>query len=409
MLDRPCYEVQFSDGSTHRRGRPAPVADRDPCGSTAAKSGHDRRARAAVVTTEQMASSCRINQDQRANHSVANARPLVGEPVTLPIAPYALGAWLGDGHSAGARITCETPEIPMLIEACGYDVSPRGAMLYGIRLAEPERAVRGVCSDCGDRAAGRSLCRSCYREHGSFVRTAAQPGRARRQAHPRRVPAGSRSGAASPARRPDGHRRNGGQGRRFLPVRGDQPASGRRRLRARRQPRLQVRPDQQASARPLRGDVDVLHPQLLHDRRRLPAPPQAAACTRRSVPARPRASVGATSRPCDRFRACRCGASRSTTTTTCTSPARSMIPTHNSTLGARPVPGGVDPEQPDELLLQPRDDALRDHHAAAVGRGAGAAQPHPQRPDERRRLDAGWPARWPRSPRRRCSSTTRPT
>ena len=39
----------------------------------------------------------------------------------------------------------------------------------------------------------------------------------------------------------------------------------------------------------------------------------------------------------------------------------------------------------------------------------GAAQPHPQRPDERRRLVASWPARWPRSPRRRCSSTTRPT
>ncbi len=43
------------------------------------------------------------------------------------------------------------------------------------------------------------------------------------------------------------------------------------------------------------------------------------------------------------------------------------------------------------VLLQPGDDALRDHDAAALGRGEGAAQPHPQRPDERRRLDQAGP------------------
>ena len=32
------------------------------------------------------------------------------------------------------------------------------------------------------------------------------------------------------------------------------------------------------------------------------------------------------------------------------------------------------------VLLQPGDDALRDHHAPALGRGEGAAEPHPQRP-----------------------------
>ena len=44
LLDRPCYEVRFSDGSTHRRGCPAPVGDRDPCGSSGRRSGQDRRA-----------------------------------------------------------------------------------------------------------------------------------------------------------------------------------------------------------------------------------------------------------------------------------------------------------------------------------------------------------------------------
>ena len=76
---------------------------------------------------------------------------------------------------------------------------------------------------------------------------------------------------------------------------------------------------------------------------------------------------------------------------------------------SRLLPCGVDPQQPDQRLLQPRDDALRDHHAAALGRGEGAAQPHPQRADERRRLGPSWPARWAGLRRRRCSSTTRPT
>ena len=43
------------------------------------------------------------------------------------------------------------------------------------------------------------------------------------------------------------------------------------------------------------------------------------------------------------------------------------------------------------VLLQPGDDALGDHHAAAVGRGEGPAQPHPQRQHERRRLGQAGP------------------
>ena len=56
-----------------------------------------------------------------------------------------------------------------------------------------------------------------------------------------------------------------------------------------------------------------------------------------------------------------------------------------------PVPGRVDPQQPDQRLLQPGDDQVRDHHAAALGRGEGAAQPHPQRPAQRGRLDQAGP------------------
>lgn len=42
----------------------------------------------------------------------------------LPIHPYVLGAWLGDGHRASPRITCsyEDIDIPAMIQSLGYEV-----------------------------------------------------------------------------------------------------------------------------------------------------------------------------------------------------------------------------------------------------------------------------------------------
>jgi replicative DNA helicase len=175
MHDRPCYQVSFSDGAVI-------VADAQHQWLTetraarkakwAAESHHNRarnqNVRASVVTTEKIASTVRINKDQRANHAVLNAQAIQGHDAELPIAPYVLGAWLGDGHSASARITCETSEIPMYIEGCGYEVSSRGGMLYSIRLPR-RRAAGHECPDCGRRMYGSSRCSECQADHGSFT------------------------------------------------------------------------------------------------------------------------------------------------------------------------------------------------------------------------------------------------
>ncbi|MFA6575476.1 MAG: DnaB-like helicase C-terminal domain-containing protein [Nocardioides sp.] len=125
---------------------------------------------ASVVTTEQMAATVRLGREQRANHAVLNALPLLGAPAELPVPPYVLGAWLGDGHSAGNRITCETDEIPMYLEGHGLVVDRQGNMLYGIKLPPDERsATMSVCVDCGARCAGRRLCQACYSDHGTFT------------------------------------------------------------------------------------------------------------------------------------------------------------------------------------------------------------------------------------------------
>ncbi|WP_221200363.1 replicative DNA helicase [Nocardioides soli] len=158
MTGRPCYEVVFSDGSTivadaEHQWRTETRAARK---SKWAADHHYNRARnqnifPSVVTTEEIAASVRINSEQRANHAVLNAAPLSAADADLPVPPYALGAWLGDGHSASARITCETAEIPMYLEGCGLRVDHHGEMLYSIKLPEgdPRGSVQGQLRELG--------------------------------------------------------------------------------------------------------------------------------------------------------------------------------------------------------------------------------------------------------------------
>ncbi|WP_425573685.1 replicative DNA helicase [Nocardioides koreensis] len=177
LLDRPCYEVAFSDGSRI-------VADAEHQWLTETRAARKSKWSAdrqynrtrnqhifpSVVTTREIEETLKVGADGRANHAVLNTAPLQGAPAALPIAPYVLGAWLGDGHSHGARITCETDEIPMYLEGHGLRVEPRGNMLFSVKLPIDERPVgAGACLDCGARCTGSRLCRDCYTDHGSFT------------------------------------------------------------------------------------------------------------------------------------------------------------------------------------------------------------------------------------------------
>ncbi|NJP30537.1 replicative DNA helicase [Micromonospora sp. HSS6-12] len=106
-----------------------------------------------VVTTEQIRATLRTpTADRRLNHAVRNAKPLQLPGRDLPVPPYTLGAWLGDGHSAGSRITTADPEILEHIRDDGF-VSRRSTshpMLYTI-LPNP-------CGSCG----GRGGCPVCH-------------------------------------------------------------------------------------------------------------------------------------------------------------------------------------------------------------------------------------------------------
>jgi replicative DNA helicase len=166
MTGRPCYRVTFDDGTTI-------VADAQHEWETRTRA--DRRlpggGGARIWTTEEIHDTVRCSTaDQRANHSVEVTAPLELPEADLLVDPYLLGVWLGDGHAASARFTSADPEIAMRIEGRGYLVHGRAgvgaARLYTVRLDEETLAPRS-CEGCGvELVPQRSRARTCGRSCG---------------------------------------------------------------------------------------------------------------------------------------------------------------------------------------------------------------------------------------------------
>ena len=186
MHGRPCYEVHFSDGEVI-------IADGQHQWLTWTRAarrydaqlrGHERLRQSvprAVMTTEQIAATqgCRT-ADARPNHAVQISAPLQLPAADLPIPPYAFGCWLGDGHSAGARITVAEPELLMRIEASGIDAHPQsGKFLYGLALPSTQAEVaERHCVVCGRsfRPKGEQI-RTCGKVCGGKARFISAPAR----------------------------------------------------------------------------------------------------------------------------------------------------------------------------------------------------------------------------------------
>lgn len=145
MHDRTCHQVKFSDGA-------AIVADADHLWrTTTLRSGRKRgdalrgvakadwpqtgRGSTAVRTTADIARTLTAGETKSShpqakwNHRVEIAGALDLPPADLPIAPYVLGAWLGDGNSSDARLTVAYSDwgIVREIEREGVSVVERAA------------------------------------------------------------------------------------------------------------------------------------------------------------------------------------------------------------------------------------------------------------------------------------------
>ena len=147
MLGRPCREVVFSDGTRV-------VADAEHQWVTVDKAGRRRGAwHLTVRTTEEIRRSIRVGGEL--NHHVPLAGPVQYPPrLDLPVEPYTLGAWLGDGTTTAAAITSWDDEVLEQISGEGYAVRAAGYAPRAYRI--------GGTGHTRDEVTGR------YRRNGSL-------------------------------------------------------------------------------------------------------------------------------------------------------------------------------------------------------------------------------------------------
>jgi hypothetical protein len=99
MYNRPCYRITFDNGEEI-------IADEDHLWFTQSRTERHKNCNGSVKTTKQLSEKIFAGSKKEPNHRIS----IVSNGVEynkskLPIDPYVLGLWLGDGSNDGARIT----------------------------------------------------------------------------------------------------------------------------------------------------------------------------------------------------------------------------------------------------------------------------------------------------------------
>ena len=103
-------------------------------------------------------------REEASNHAISLDGATRRSLAVLLLAPYTLGAWLGDGSSNHATIYSDDPQVVEMIAADGYEVNRHPApFAYGISARVPRVAdTRRACALCerpfAPRLAGRRFC-----------------------------------------------------------------------------------------------------------------------------------------------------------------------------------------------------------------------------------------------------------
>jgi deoxycytidine triphosphate deaminase len=158
MLGRPCYEVCFSDGQTI-------IADAAHLWRTTSKAARKRGGSPQVLTTAEIAASLRAGSEW--NHHVPLAEPAQYPEQVLPIDPYTLGVWLGDGTSSKAEVTVGHGDEQTLdeIRAAGYNVWKASAP-YAYRIGGLSPRQQGRVRDARGRYGADGSISSILRRVG---------------------------------------------------------------------------------------------------------------------------------------------------------------------------------------------------------------------------------------------------
>lgn len=120
------YKIHFSDGSTidackdHRWLTNTKLERRSQKRNKSSYSRYPVQV-SQVRTTEEIKNT--LMHGDEFNHSICPTQPLELPEKHLPVHPYVLGCWLGDGGQGGAVICKPDSEIFEEIKKCGYEVS----------------------------------------------------------------------------------------------------------------------------------------------------------------------------------------------------------------------------------------------------------------------------------------------
>jgi replicative DNA helicase len=141
MYGHRCFEVCFSDGEKI-------VADADHLWSTIDYAARQPKGskQPSIHTTEDLSKTVEARGGITKNHQIPTCAPLDYFPQDdLSVAPYTLGAWLGDGDSLFTVITCHPTDTQIIdeIEADGYTVRPLKEMRWHIgRSSQVQSAIQ---------------------------------------------------------------------------------------------------------------------------------------------------------------------------------------------------------------------------------------------------------------------------
>lgn len=162
MHDRDCYRVTFGDGSQID-------VDANHRWYVEPSSGDTKRKPGVLTTAEILADlhTVRPNGQRRNNWAIPVAGALDLPEADLPISPYVLGLWLGDGSSASATITMgdeDKVELCRYIADEGVDFAEKRYGAWSIRL-DPYQSDG---SHCRGYATAAEYARARYRHlrHG---------------------------------------------------------------------------------------------------------------------------------------------------------------------------------------------------------------------------------------------------
>lgn len=135
---RPCYKVTFHDGSILVADEEHEWLTNDYASRRAEVSARYYQNRGfgdrpqcvrskfpSIKTTLEIKDTLYTPDGRYRNHAISTTQPLALPNKDLPVDPYVLGVWLGDGHSADGRITNADEELFQAITQRGYILSDK--------------------------------------------------------------------------------------------------------------------------------------------------------------------------------------------------------------------------------------------------------------------------------------------